>query len=297
MKAATHHLKWRMHRLELGCQTRVMGILNVTPNSFSDGGKFFAHETALAHAEKMAAEGADIIDVGGESSRPFSEPVSIEEECRRVLPVIEQLAGRIAIPISIDTTKAEVAGRAIAAGASIINDISALKFDPEMGKIAAENDVLVILMHMKGEPATMQVDPVYDDLMSEILEFLTDAINRAESYGIKNSNIIIDPGIGFGKTVSHNLCLINQLDQFKKLEVPILIGTSRKAFIRKILAFPGTSELPPENHLIETGTQASITAAALNGAHIVRVHDVANTVAAIKIADAIKTACVSASLH
>lgn len=274
-----------------------MGILNVTPNSFSDGGKFFAHETALAHAEKMAAEGADIIDVGGESSRPFSEPVSIEEECRRVLPVIEQLAGRIAIPISIDTTKAEVAGRAIAAGASIINDISALKFDPEMGKIAAENDVLVILMHMKGEPATMQVDPVYDDLMSEILEFLTDAINRAESYGIKNSNIIIDPGIGFGKTVSHNLCLINQLDQFKKLEVPILIGTSRKAFIRKILAFPGTSELPPENHLIETGTQASITAAALNGAHIVRVHDVANTVAAIKIADAIKTACVSASLH
>jgi dihydropteroate synthase len=296
-KVTAHHLKWQMHKLELGRQTRIMGILNVTPDSFSDGGNFFAHETAIAHAEQMAAEGADIIDIGGESTRPFSEPISVEEECRRVLPVIEHLANRISIPISIDTTKAEVARRAIAAGASIINDISALNFDPEMGRVASESDVLVVLMHMKGEPANMQVDPVYDDLLTEIIDFLRDAICRAESYGIERSKIIIDPGIGFGKTVEHNLCIINQLNQFQKLEVPVLLGASRKAFIRKTLARPGGGDLPPEDHLIETGTQASTTAAVLNGAHILRVHNVANTVATVKIADAIKNACMSDSLH
>ncbi len=297
MKLRTYHLKWRTHSLELGIKTRIMGILNITPDSFSDGGKFFAHETALAHAEKMAAAGADIIDIGGESTRPFSQAVSVDEECRRVLPVIEQLVGRISIPISIDTTKAAVARAAISAGASIINDISALRFDPEIGRVAAEKDVLVILMHMKGMPANMQVDPVYDDLMTEVSEFLKAAINRAESYGIEKSKVIIDPGIGFGKTVAHNLCLINRLNQFQKLEVPILVGTSRKAFIRKTLATLETGEPAPENPLIETGTQASLTATILNGAHLVRVHDVANTVAAAKIADAIKTACLSDTRH
>lgn len=297
MKVKTHHLKWQTHSLELGKQTRIMGILNITPDSFSDGGKFFAHETALDQAEKMAAAGADIIDIGGESSRPFSQPVSIDEECRRVLPVIEQLGRRISIPISIDTTKAGVAREAISAGASIINDISALRFDAEMGKVAAEKDVLVILMHMKGMPANMQVAPVYDDLMAEVSEFLEAAIQRAEFYGVERSKIIIDPGIGFGKTVAHNLCLIKRLDQFQKLGVPVLAGSSRKAFIRKTLADPGTNELPPENPLIETGTQASITATILNGAHVVRVHDVADTVAAVKIADAIKNACSSDSRH
>ena len=297
MKVTAHHLKWQTHKLELGRQTRIMGVLNITPDSFSDGGKFFAQETALAHALQMASDGADIIDIGGESTRPFSEPISIEEECRRVVPVIERLAKTISIPISIDTTKAEVARRAVAAGASIINDISALRFDPEIGEVAAQNDVLVILMHMKGEPANMQVDPVYDHLLPEIIDFLKDAISRAESQGIEKSKIIVDPGIGFGKTVAHNLCLIKQLDQLQSLGVPILLGASRKAFIRKTMALPGGSERPAEDRLIETGTQASTTAAVLNGAHIVRVHNVANTVATVKIADAIKNACMSDLLH
>jgi len=292
MRVKTHQLTWQTHRLELGPTTRIMGILNVTPNSFSDGGQFFAVDTAVAHAEKMIADGADIIDIGGESTRPFSEPVSAEEECRRVLPVIEGLAGRLAVPISIDTTKAAVARQAISAGASIINDISALRFDPEMGRVAADTGTLVILMHMKGAPADMQVAPAYDDLIGEVYQFLSEAIERAESYGIEKSKIIIDPGIGFGKTVAHNLCLIQKLDEFQKLNVPILLGSSRKAFIRKTLA-SGSSEPPPEAPAITTGTQASITAGILNGAHIVRVHEVGNTAATIKIADAIKTACSS----
>jgi len=274
-----------------------MGILNVTPDSFSDGGRFFVHETALDHAKAMADAGADMIDIGGESTRPFSQPVSIDEECRRVIPIIEKLAEELSIPISIDTTKAAVAREAISAGASIINDISALRFDPELGRVAAERDVLVILMHMKGMPANMQVNPVYSDLMAEIGEFLEAAIKRAESCGIKKSQLIIDPGIGFGKTVAHNLCLIHRLDQLQELGVPILMGSSRKAFIRKILADSGAEELPPTDPLIETGTQASLTAAVLNGAHIIRVHDVHNTVAAVKIADAIKNACLSDSCH
>jgi len=295
MRVTTHQLTWQTHRLELGPKTRIMGILNVTPDSFSDGGQFYAIDTALAHAEKMIADGADIIDIGGESTRPFSEPVSTEEECRRVLPVIEQLAGRFDVPISIDTTKAAVARRAISDGASIINDISALRFDPEMGQVAAETGALVILMHMKGSPADMQVAPTYDDLIGEVSQFLADAIERAVSFGIEKSKIIIDPGIGFGKTVAHNLCLIQKLDEFQKLGVPVLLGSSRKAFIRKILAAGGSSEAPPAAPAIETGTQASITAGILNGAHIVRVHEVGNTAATVKIADAIKTACSSAA--
>jgi len=270
-----------------------MGILNITPDSFSDGGKYFSYDTALSHAKRMAAAGADIIDIGGESTRPFSQPVSVDEQCRRVLPVIEKLAKQLTIPISIDTTKAEVARQAVAAGASIINDISALRFDPDMGRVAAENDVLVILMHMKGMPANMQVAPVYDNLLNEISEFLDAAIRRAESYGIDKSKIIIDPGIGFGKTVSHNLCLIKRLNLFLKLKVPILLGASRKAFIRKTYAASEDNELSPEAPLIEIGTQASITAGVLNGAHIIRAHDVGNTSATLKIADAIKTACPS----
>jgi len=298
MRVKAHQLAWQTHKLELGRKTRIMGILNVTPDSFSDGGRFFAHETALAHAEKMIADGADIIDVGGESSRPFAEPVPTEEECRRVLPVIKQLAGRLDVPISIDTTKAAVAKAAISAGASILNDISALRFDPEMGRVAAETGVLVILMHMKGSPADMQVAPTYDDLIGEVYDFLTDAINRAAAFGIEKSKIIIDPGIGFGKTVAHNLSLIQKLADFQKLDVPVLLGSSRKAFIRKILRpAGGNGEAPPEDPAIETGTQASITAGVLNGAHIVRVHEVGDTAATLKIADAIKNACSFASAH
>ena len=265
-----------------------MGILNITPNSFSDGGKFFILDNAIAQAEQMIAEGADIIDIGGESTRPFSEPVSIEEETRRVIPVIEHLAKKITIPISIDTTKSVVARRAIAAGASIINDISALNFDPDMAGVAAKNDVLLILMHMKGTPADMQVAPVYDDLMGEIKKFLEDAISRAEKAGVKREKIIVDPGIGFGKTVAHNLFLIKKLMEFRKLGVPLLLGSSRKAFLRKILVQNDGKEFKPDHPLVETGTQASVAVGIMSGAHIVRVHNIANTRATAKITDAIR---------
>lgn len=288
-----HHLKWQGHQLELGAQTRIMGVLNITPDSFSDGGWFFNGDTALEHAERMVAAGADIIDVGGESSRPFSSPVSISEECRRVLPVIEKLAERLSVPISVDTTKAEVARQAIFAGASIINDISALRADPQIAEIAAQNGSLLILMHMKGVPADMQVAPSYDDLLGEILDFLKKAVARAEASGIDRARLLIDPGIGFGKTLAHNLCLINQLHEFQQLGLPLLVGTSRKAFIRNILSKGGEEELSPAHPLIETGTQASIAAAAIRGAHIVRVHDVPGTAATLKIVDAIRNACPS----
>lgn len=285
--AKKYKLTWQNYELELGRRTRIMGILNVTPDSFSDGGRFFALDNALAQAEKMIAGGADIIDIGGESSRPFSESVSEEEECRRVLPVIEHLAKKISVPISIDTTKSIVASRAISAGASIINDISSLRLDPEMGKISAKNDVLLVLMHMKGTPADMQVSPAYDDLVSEIYDFLHQALCRAEKYGVAKSKIIVDPGIGFGKTISHNLFLINRLEEFKRLDVPLLLGASHKAFIRKILTQPDQPELKPDHPVVETGTQASVAAAVMKGAHIVRVHDVESTYQTIKIIDAI----------
>jgi len=236
----------------------------------------------------MVEDGADILDIGGESTRPFSENVSEEEETRRVVPVIEELAKRVSIPISIDTTKANVAGRAIEAGASIINDIGAMKLDHKMPDIVAKYKVPVIVMHMKGTPETMQISPAYDDLIKEVKDFLEDCITLAETKGISKSQIIVDPGIGFGKTVIHNLLLIKKINEFKSLDVPILIGSSRKSFIRTILKQNIGKALKPDSSFIETGTQASIAAAVLQGAHIVRVHDVADTYATVKIADAIK---------
>jgi len=274
--------------MELGRQTRIMGIVNVTPDSFSDGGKFFTHAAAVAHGKKLFEDGADIIDIGGESTRPFSEPVTIAEELERVIPVIEELAGHVSVPISIDTTKAEVARRAIEAGASMINDISALRFDPEMAAVAKEFDVPMVMMHMLGNPKTMQRSPSYADLIGEISKFLQDAIERAETQGIPKSKLIVDPGIGFGKTVSHNLLLIKHLHFFTSLQVPILVGPSRKAFIRNLLKAEHGDDLLPDLPMVETGTQAAVAAAVLSGAHIVRVHDVANTVTTIRIVDAIK---------
>jgi dihydropteroate synthase len=267
-----------------------MGVVNVTPDSFSDGGDFFTFDAAVAQGEKLAADGADILDIGGESTRPFSEPVPEDEEIQRVIPVIENLAKRLSIPISIDTMKAAVARRAIEAGASMINDISALRFDPDMALVAKAFETPVVLMHMLGDPKTMQKSPSYDDLIFEIRDFLEDAIRRAESQGISKSKLIIDPGIGFGKTVSHNLLLINQLESFASLEVPILIGPSRKSFIRKLLKDEQSQDISPDSPIVETGTQAAVAAAVLRGAHIVRVHDVANTRATIRILDAMKTA-------
>ena len=284
----TYKISYADHTLELGRHTCIMGILNVTPDSFSDGGKFFKYEDAMAQAEKMVEDGADIIDIGGESSRPFSEEVSLEEEARRVLPVIEKLAPRIPIPISIDTTKAGIARQAIEAGASIINDISSLQFDPDMGAVAAEYNTLVILMHIRGTPKTMQVSPEYDDIIGEISTFFEDAIRRAEKSGISRSKLIIDPGIGFGKTVGHNLSLIQHLHEFESFDVPILIGPSRKAFIRNILKGDTGKDIDPALPQVETGTQATIAASVLHGAHIVRVHDVANTRTTIRIIDEIR---------
>jgi len=265
-----------------------MGILNVTPDSFSDGGLFFSCDAAVAHGEKLADAGADIIDIGGESTRPFSESVSIEEEGRRVLPVIEKLAKRLSIPISIDTTKAIIAKEAIECGASIINDISAMRSDPDMMGVASKYGVPVVIMHMKGSPKTMQVSPQYDDLIKEIKGFFDKAIDRAEKNGVSRSKIIIDPGIGFSKTVEHNLLIIKHMDKFKTLDSPILIGPSRKSFIRNILEGSQNSDTRLEMSELETGTQASIAAAVLNGANIVRVHDVGKARSTLKIIDSIR---------
>jgi len=216
--------------------------------------------------------------------------VTAAEELRRVIPVIEELAASISVPISIDTTKAEVARRAIEAGASIINDISALRLDPAMPQVAAQSGVPVILMHMLGTPKTMQVSPTYDDVVAEIKNFLDHSIRQAVKSGIAREKIIIDPGIGFGKSFDHNLTLIQHLSEFNTLEAPILIGPSRKTFIRNILKDENSQDIPPDLPIVETGTQAVISAAILNGAHIVRVHDVANTCATVKIVDAIVNA-------
>jgi dihydropteroate synthase len=262
-----------------------MGILNVTPDSFSDGGFFFDKADAVAHGEAMARAGADIIDVGGESSRPFSEPLPAKEEIRRVIPVIEELTRRISIPISIDTTKAQVASQALDAGAVIVNDIGALRLDPAMAGLVADRGVPVVLMHMLGTPRTMQMEPKYEDVVEEVKAFLADAVQRAEEAGIDRKSTVVDPGIGFGKTVTHNLLLIQHLEALRPLGVPILIGPSRKSFISKVLG--------PGDERREIGTQAAVTAAALNGAHIVRVHDVERTRETVKLVDAIRNSVMS----
>ena len=274
--------------MQLGPRTRIMGILNVTPDSFSDGGRYLDPDTALSQGEALVKAGADIIDVGGESTRPFAQEVPALEEMRRVVPVIEALAERVSVPISVDTAKAEVARRALKAGAAIINDISALRADPQMGAVAAGHGVPIVLMHMRGTPRSMQVNPVYKDLLSEISGFIVKAIARAEAAGIRRSHVIIDPGIGFGKTVAHNLKLIGRLTDFAVLDAPLLVGPSRKAFIRKVLSERSDEDLTPDLPSVETGTQAVVAACALQGAHILRVHDVASTRLTLKMIDALK---------
>jgi dihydropteroate synthase len=281
---------WAGHRLRFTGRPLVMGVVNVTPDSFSDGGAFFNTTAAVEHGLKLADEGADMLDIGGESSRPFSEPVPAEEETRRVIPVLEALAQKVSIPLSIDTTKACVARRAIAVGASMVNDISALRMDDEMVHVLRESDVPVILMHMLGTPKTMQIDPAYRDLVEEIRSFFEAAIQGAVTAGIARNRILIDPGIGFGKTAAHNLLLIQRLHRFASLGCPIVLGPSRKAFIRRLLKSPGEREPAPDSPLVETGTQAAVAAAALAGAHILRVHRVAETRATLTIIDAIQRA-------
>jgi dihydropteroate synthase len=273
-------LKWNGHILDLGRRTHVMGVLNVTPDSFSDGGHYFETERAVAHGIQMDRDGADIIDIGGESTRPYSDAISAEEEMDRVIPVIEGLRKEIAAPISIDTCKARVAREALKAGASMINDISALRFDPEMARTAAQAGVPVILMHMKGTPGDMQKNPLYRDLIPEILGFLREALDRCEAAGIQRGLTMVDPGIGFGKTFDHNLQIIRELSRFQCLDRPIVFGPSNKAFIGHILQ--------KEPHERDTGTMAAVAAGVMNGAHIVRVHHVKKAVETAKIIDAIK---------
>lgn len=263
-----------------------MGVLNVTPDSFSDGGQFFDTEKAVEHGLAMAREGADFIDIGGESTRPYSDSVSTAEEMDRVIPVIQALVKEIKIPISIDTLKAEVAQEALKQGASMLNDVSALRSDPDMISVAAEAGVPVILMHMKGTPKDMQKAPHYEDLIAEIYRFLEEAIQRALRGGIQEDKVIVDPGIGFGKTFDHNLELIRELGRFLSLGRPILLGSSRKAFIGHILKKEAQDR--------DVGSMASIAVGILNGAHIVRVHSVRMAVETATIVDAIKRGRVEA---
>jgi dihydropteroate synthase len=260
----------------------IMGILNVTPDSFSDGGQFLDKDNAVARGLEMAEEGADIIDVGGESTRPGAEPVPSEEELRRILPVIRGLARR-GIAISVDTSKASVAKKALEAGAIAVNDVSALR-DPKMAKVCADSKCAVCLMHMKGEPRTMQKNPEYRNVVSEVKKFLIQRAEYAQQEGISKKNIWIDPGIGFGKTVKHNLQLLNQLDRFVKIGFPVLVGVSRKSFLGKILG--SESEPLPAEERLEGGLAAQVLAQ-IKGARIIRTHDVKETVSAIEIARAI----------
>jgi dihydropteroate synthase len=263
------------------CHTLVMGIVNVTPDSFYDGGKRFDAQRATADALEMVDSGAEILDVGGESTRPGAEPVPLEEELRRVLPVVRGLRKNSNVPISIDTYKEAVARAALDAGADIVNDISALRFDPGMAVLVASEKVPVILMHMQGVPRTMQVEPNYRDVVREVQDFLAERIHAAKDAGIPTGRIIVDPGIGFGKTAAHNLALLKDLSSLTSLGQPLLVGISRKAFIGKILNAAG-----PEERL--EGSLAAAVAAALNGANIVRVHDVSETYRALRVADAIR---------
>ncbi len=260
--------------------TRIMGVLNVTPDSFSDGGKYFDKRKAVLRAVRMAGEGAGIIDVGGESTRPGARDISAREEISRVIPVIEILSRKLDIPISIDTRKAEVARLAIEAGAKIINDVSGLKYDPDMAKVAAKSGAELIVMHMKGSPRDMQSSPRYKNLISEIKSALGESIEIALTAGVDKNKIIIDPGIGFGKTTSHNLEILNRLGEFKALGAPICIGVSRKSFIGKILGLDKT-----ESRF--AGTIAACVAAIMKGADILRVHDVKEIVEAAAITDRI----------
>lgn len=256
-----------------------MGVINVTPDSFSDGDSYFDTDKAVNRGEELAAQGADIIDIGGESSRPGSDPVSAEEEMRRILPVISKLRKRIQVLISVDTTKSEVARAALDEGADIINDISSFRFDPHMGAVVAQKKVPVVLMHMQGTPKTMQTNPYYEDVVGEVKDFLREKIEQAQALGIKKEKIIIDPGIGFGKRMKDNLTLINNLHSLEDLQRPILVGVSRKSFIGRIL------DLPPQDRL--EGTIASSILSLMRGAHILRIHDVEAVRRAIQVAEAI----------
>ena len=280
---AQHALRFpNGERLLLGgaCRARVMGILNITPDSFSDGGRFFDADRAVAQAERMAEEGADLIDVGGESTRPGSDPVSAEEEARRIIPVIERVVARTKVPVSVDTTRATTAEKALDAGAQMVNDVSALRADARMGPLVAERGAPVALMHMLGTPKTMQTNPTYDDVVSDIRTFLAGRVAAAEAFGIPREQIVIDPGFGFGKTLEHNLELLRRLDEFAELRLPVMIGTSRKSMLGRIL------DAAPDERV--NGTSATTAVAVERGAVMVRVHDVRPALDVVKVMAAVQ---------
>jgi len=261
-------------------RTLIMGILNITPDSFSDGGKYFNQADAYDRAMRLIEEGADILDVGGESTRPGSDPLPLQEELDRILPVISRIASESQIPISVDTYKAETARHAIEAGAYLVNDISGLSFDPAMASVVAERDAMVCIMHIQGSPKNMQINPMYEDVVCDIKKWLTRQADYGVSQGIPQDHIIIDPGIGFGKTTKHNLEILRRLNEFREMGYPVLIGTSRKSFIGKILG-----GLPPEERM--EGTAASVAISIAKGANIVRVHDVREMKRVAQMTDAI----------
>jgi dihydropteroate synthase len=266
--------------LDLGRRTHIMGILNMTPDSFSDGGQFASVDHALAHAHEMVAAGADIIDIGGESTRPGANPVSEDEELRRVIPIIKRLSAELPVPVSVDTYKSSVAEKALEAGASMVNDISGLRFSPDMAKVVADSGAAIVIMHIKGTPRDMQQNPEYSDVVEEITNFLEQRIHVALKAGVNPEKIIVDPGIGFGKKLMHNLELLKRLDEFKGLGRPIMLGTSRKKFIGTVLDIP-----LPEQRVI--GTAATVAFGIERGAAIVRVHDVAHMVQVARMTDAL----------
>jgi dihydropteroate synthase len=267
------------HRLHFSERPLLMGVLNVTPDSFSDGGLYESQDSAVARARQMVREGADIIDIGAESSRPGAEPVSETEELRRLIPVVEAVHDAVSVPLSVDTTKSGVARRAVQAGAVIVNDISAMTFDPGMARVVSESGAGVVLMHMQGIPRTMQRAPRYDDLVKEVHVFLADRLHAAEAAGISRKQIILDPGIGFGKLLEHNLTLLAQLSMFSNLGRPLLVGISRKGFIGQILHRSVGDRL--------FGTAAAVAIAVQQGAAVLRIHDVAAMRDVVRTATAI----------
>ncbi|MFC1672022.1 dihydropteroate synthase [Planctomycetota bacterium] len=263
----------------VGERTLVMGILNATNDSFFDGGRYADRSRAVDQGLAMCEDGADIIDVGGESTRPGAEPVEAKDEIEKVVPIVSALAEKIDVPISVDTYKAEVAREAIQAGASIINDISAMRFDEGMAGVAAAAGVPVVIMHMKGTPRSMQDDPSYDDAVREIAAFLAERVRYAEEKGVSRECVIVDPGIGFGKTTEHNLQILRGIKSFRDTGCPVLVGPSRKSFIGNVLELPVAERLE--------GTAAAVAASVMNGADIVRVHDVKEMVRVVRLTDAI----------
>jgi len=277
---ASYLWRCRGRRIELGRRTLIMGILNITPDSFSDGGRYFSGAAALAGARELVAAGADILDVGGESTRPGSVPVSVEEEMERILPVLTTLRRNLDIPLSVDTYKAAVAEAALAAGADIINDISGLTFDAGMAALVARSGAGLVLMHIQGTPRDMQLNPWYEDVIAEVSRFLKHQLAMAEAAGVGRDQIVLDPGIGFGKRLEDNLILLRDLGCFESLGLPLLVGPSRKSFIGRILDLPVSERVE--------GTAAAVTAAILNGARLVRVHDVRPMARVVRVADAIR---------